>query len=225
MIQKSRSVAALHYQDLTVSNNPARFIESETVPGDSSVVGETWRYVNRKGGPDRRFNFNKQLPICLYGEMEFKSQSGLNCKIQFSKRSAAERLSKAIEILHRPQSLLHSKPITSYGKAKRWPTIVFSCCLLLGGVILAALFYEPIGLAAPLTDTKSPNLVTNSIPKISNQPTAPLCSTSQFADRKPQQDNSQTMPLVITPVLTPTAVTPSRMAPKSLDVPLPRPRP
>lgn len=47
----------------------ARFIEEETPPADAAVVDQTWRQVNRKGGPDRRFNNNRELPIGrLYGK-------------------------------------------------------------------------------------------------------------------------------------------------------------
>ena len=61
-----------------------RFIESESVPRDAQVVGQTWKYVNKSGGPDKRFKDNRQLPICLYGELELCSSSGLNTVIMFS---------------------------------------------------------------------------------------------------------------------------------------------
>ena len=32
----------------------------------------TWQYANKSGGPDRRFNNNRQLPICLYGILSLK---------------------------------------------------------------------------------------------------------------------------------------------------------
>ncbi|GAA4966012.1 hypothetical protein HD597_007004 [Nonomuraea thailandensis] len=38
----------------------------------------TWRYVNVKGGPDRRFKNNARLPILLYGRLTLRSHSGLN---------------------------------------------------------------------------------------------------------------------------------------------------
>src|SRR4051794_26326818 len=94
------SVAAVHYRDLEVSHSKTRFIEEESVPADSPIVGQTWRYVNKKGDPDRRFNFNKELPICVYGEMSFRSEGGLNCKIHCSNPAAPDRLSNVIAVLH-----------------------------------------------------------------------------------------------------------------------------
>ena len=61
-----------------------RFIEREKVPKDAKVVDYTWQYVNKSGGPDKRFQNNKKIPICLYGEMEIKSATGLNTDIMFS---------------------------------------------------------------------------------------------------------------------------------------------
>jgi hypothetical protein len=134
------SVAALTYQELIFSNNKIRFIETEPVPRDASVVGETWRYVNKNGGPDRRFKFNRTLPICSYGEMEFKSESGLNCKIEYSNPSQGDRFSKALEILHRPGSHIHSKAITSAKAPHRWPSVIFVFFFLLSSAALV----EPI---------------------------------------------------------------------------------
>lgn len=75
---------ALNYADIQTSTHTTRFIESENVPSDARVVGSTWKYVNKSGGPDRRFKNNHKLPICLYKEMELKSASGLNTVFMFS---------------------------------------------------------------------------------------------------------------------------------------------
>jgi len=80
-------IGALNYSDITSSSNTTRFIESDRIPKDSQVVGYTWKYVNKSGGPDRRFKDNKQLPICLYGELKLTSASGLNTVIMYSNPS------------------------------------------------------------------------------------------------------------------------------------------
>ena len=77
-------IGALNYSDINTNAYTTRFIESEGVPRDAQVVGQTWKYVNKSGGPDRRFKDNRQLPICLYGELELSSTSGLNTVIMFS---------------------------------------------------------------------------------------------------------------------------------------------
>lgn len=83
IIQKGK-VGAITYDEIESSAQYIRFIESESVPKDSQIVGTTWKYVNKSGGPDKRFKDNKELPICLYGELKLISNSGLNTYILFS---------------------------------------------------------------------------------------------------------------------------------------------
>lgn len=61
-------VGAVAYRDLRLEPSQTNFIEDGGVPPDAVVVDYTWRYVNRKSGPDRRFNNNPRLPICQYGQ-------------------------------------------------------------------------------------------------------------------------------------------------------------
>ncbi len=83
ILQKGK-VGALNYSDIQTAAHTTRFVESEKVPKDASIVGSTWKYVNKSGGPDKRFKNNRELPICLYGEIELKSTSGLNTVLMFS---------------------------------------------------------------------------------------------------------------------------------------------
>lgn len=83
VIQGSK-IGALNYSDVTTSVHGQRFIERETVPSDAQIVDYTWQYVNKSGGPDKRFQNNKKIPICLYGEMEVRSVNGVNTDIMFS---------------------------------------------------------------------------------------------------------------------------------------------
>lgn len=84
LIYESGKVGAVGYDQLKVSCSQTRFIE-ETAPSDAQVVDQTWRYVNKNGGPDRRFSNNRMLPICLYDEIHFASATGVNEIIQASR--------------------------------------------------------------------------------------------------------------------------------------------
>lgn len=77
-------IGALNYSDVTTEVRGQRFIEEETVPKDAKIIDYTWKYVNKSGGPDKRFKDNKKIPVCLYGKMFVKSASGLNTEIMFS---------------------------------------------------------------------------------------------------------------------------------------------
>lgn len=132
LIVANGSVAAVPYHQLNVLNSRTKFIEEERPPADAPIVGYTWRYVNKKGGPDRRFNSNKQLPVCLYGELHLSSVGGLNCKIHYSNPEAASRLCNVIGVLHN-SSLELPKAISYIKTAKRWPTVCFFACAALLG--------------------------------------------------------------------------------------------
>jgi Protein of unknown function (DUF4236) len=196
LITTRKSIAALPYQELLISARSIRFIEDEAVPSDASVVDQTWRFVNKKGGPDRRFNYNKQLPICLYGEMDFQSSSGLNCKIEYSNPSACDRFLKALTILHRPESLIRSKPITSFQKAKTWPSIFFW-----GWFVLAL----TLPLAGSIDNLNFGNLLDDQPTHFSNSQGNGVKREDVIAPktiepvRKIKRNRSPSAPLVITP--------------------------
>lgn len=99
LVFASNGVGAVSYQDLSIVANDKRFIEDGSVPRDAHVVDQTWRFVNKSGGPDRRFNNNRQLPICLYEELWLSSPSGLNEVIQVSRRGIGAQLNTAFEVL------------------------------------------------------------------------------------------------------------------------------
>ncbi|ANG64610.1 hypothetical protein A8C75_20455 [Marinobacterium aestuarii] len=100
-IYDQNGVGAVGYQELRVEVGVTQFIESESVPGDAEIVGRTWKYVNKSGGPDKRFKDNTELPICRYEEIALSSQSGLNEVIQLSRCGAGRGFAEAISSLGR----------------------------------------------------------------------------------------------------------------------------
>lgn len=66
-----------------------RFHEDEDVPKDAEVVGYTWAKTNKDGSPDRRFKENYQIPVCLYGQIAFRSQTGVTEEYMVSNANAA----------------------------------------------------------------------------------------------------------------------------------------
>jgi hypothetical protein len=99
LVYDANGVGGVSYSGLRVAVNTTRFIESEGLPADAKVVDQTWRYVNKKGGPDRRFKDNRQLPICLYDEISLQSTTGLNEVIQVSRCDIGDGFAKATEYL------------------------------------------------------------------------------------------------------------------------------
>lgn len=85
LVFENNKVGAVSYADLEIGIESVRFVEDGAVPRDAQIVDHTWRYVNKSGGPDRRFNNNRQIPICQYEDMNLISATGLNERIEFSK--------------------------------------------------------------------------------------------------------------------------------------------
>lgn len=99
LVYDANGVGSVGYQDLRVDVSATRFIESDSVPRDAEVVDRTWRYVNKSGGPDRRFKDNKELPVCRYEEIALSSTSGLNEVLQLSRCGSGNDFAKAISLL------------------------------------------------------------------------------------------------------------------------------
>jgi hypothetical protein len=85
LVFENDKVGAVSYADLEIGIESVRFVEDGAVPRDAQIVDHTWRYVNKSGGPDRRFNNNRQIPICQYEDMNLISATGLNERVEFSK--------------------------------------------------------------------------------------------------------------------------------------------
>lgn len=90
-------VGAVAYPELRAEVSSVAFREDEQVPSDSKVVGSTWRYVNKNGGPDRRFAGNREIPILEYATLALETDSGLREHFQCSQVEAAHQFNQALE--------------------------------------------------------------------------------------------------------------------------------
>jgi hypothetical protein len=99
LVYRDDDVGVVAYDSLDCESEDSRFIEEGTPPSDATVVGNTWRYVNKGGGPDRRFNSNPQLPICRYDELRLRSGSGVNEILQLSRATIATDFVKSVKRL------------------------------------------------------------------------------------------------------------------------------
>lgn len=73
-----------------------KFIEEENIPKDAVIVDHTWAKVNKNGTPDKRFKGNCQIPVCQYGEMTLKSDTGLNEAYSLSSFEKSSNFAKAM---------------------------------------------------------------------------------------------------------------------------------
>ena len=109
VLKRENSFAGVFYKNIEITGGRISFIEDELLPKDASVIDKTWKYVNKNGGPDRRFRNNKQLPVCEYSEYHFRSRAGLNEVIMTSKIDGMKSYSNFIMKIGNLQSKFHAK--------------------------------------------------------------------------------------------------------------------
>lgn len=100
LVTNPRSEFALvEFTDLRVAASLTRFQETEGVPADGELVGQTWFKANKDGSRDRRFNGNYQIPIVQYGQIEFTSAGGINERYLLSRSGACMSFGQAFDAL------------------------------------------------------------------------------------------------------------------------------
>lgn len=93
---QGNAVGAIEYAKLSAVSEHVRYIETESVPSDARVVDKTWQYVNKKGGPDRRFKNNRELPVCAYSQFNLSTSDGLDMRFIGSKDGGFDDLAHAL---------------------------------------------------------------------------------------------------------------------------------
>jgi hypothetical protein len=96
LIRRGVRYSAIPYAELAVEMSSGQFVWEDRMPGDAEVVSHTWRFVRRDGGPDRRFNNNRQIPVVRVYYLHFASPSGLRMRVQTTSRTAAEAFVSAL---------------------------------------------------------------------------------------------------------------------------------
>jgi hypothetical protein len=97
LVTDGKRFSDVAYASLAAAASSGRFIEDEAIPRDGVQVDTTWRFVNVRGGPDRRFNNNRQLPVMMYGNLELTSPTGLHWLLQCSRPDGFAELARVIE--------------------------------------------------------------------------------------------------------------------------------
>tara|TARA_R110002049_G_scaffold75237_1_gene193625 strand:- start:252 stop:1361 length:1110 start_codon:yes stop_codon:yes gene_type:complete len=77
LFDNKENFGLIEIDELDLTFESMNFLETEKIPKDSKIVGETWAKVNKDGTPDRRFKDNYKIPIARYGELTFKSNTGV----------------------------------------------------------------------------------------------------------------------------------------------------
>lgn len=91
LVRSGKRYSDVAYRHLTIRRSVTRFVEQPGhVPNDTQLIGQTWQYVNVKGGPDRRFKNNPALPVVHYGQLDISTAQGLFWSVQSSQVTALD---------------------------------------------------------------------------------------------------------------------------------------
>lgn len=172
-----------------------------------------WRFPNRNGGPDRRFNNNRQLPVCLYDSLYLTSPQGLNEVLQFSRVGLADTFAQTLRAMPpnassrsaatppwgeapRPQAIAEpDEPVTQ--PASRGRGWLVKTALAAGVIVaVAALWRSPSQV--PVAESKGPVVPTSASPAPAPAPEAsppaapapPVNAPPQPAAAAPQIDEN-----------------------------------
>ena len=90
MFSSIEKFAMIPITDIVFTYTNVDFIEKGIVPPDAKIINKTWDKVNKDGSPDRRFSGNYEIPIVQYGEIIFKTESGMHEVYQISNCESAQ---------------------------------------------------------------------------------------------------------------------------------------
>jgi hypothetical protein len=174
LVLEGRQAGVVSYANLSIQTTMTNFIETESVPSDSRVSHYTWKYVNKGGGPDRRFNGNRQLPVVNYQEIELTSSSGLRKLLQVSRVEDRSGLIRALanlgkfvdtaladspsrtvapQVSQAPRSEQHEVDQTRQATASQYYLAYFALAAVC--ILTSAVFLYPVILNTPATSESS----------------------------------------------------------------------
>ncbi|MBC5768081.1 hypothetical protein [Ramlibacter albus] len=96
LVYEAANAHAISYRQLTAVCRTIQVAEENTPPDDAKVVGQKWRHANPDGTRDTNHPVNRELPLCEYGEIEFKATDGLHETLQCSRLGAAHEFAHAL---------------------------------------------------------------------------------------------------------------------------------
>lgn len=190
LVQDSARVGAVKYADLSIRWQNSRFIETDHVPRDAQVVDHTWKHPNKRGGPDRRFRDNRQIPVCLYETMHLTSHSGINELVEFSRVGVAPAFADGCRLLAAlPQgrtTALPSIPISDAstapaGTTARKPSRVTAAVLSVIGILVGI---PVLGTLFGSDGKEAASEISPTAPQFSEPPAAAVRTTEAHRENR-----------------------------------------
>ncbi|MCA9018767.1 MAG: TerB family tellurite resistance protein [Planctomycetaceae bacterium] len=90
LVYDGANMGGVNYANLEVSaeTEVAQARDLATPTRDAKIVGKTYRFVNKDGSPDQRFNSNRDIPLIEYGVLKFRG-AGLDLSLFVTNQKSA----------------------------------------------------------------------------------------------------------------------------------------
>jgi hypothetical protein len=106
VVQNGLNVSANSYDSVRLQISEWN-LQVQSVPQGAEFLGYVWKFMNKDGGPDRRYNNNYQIPVIRTWEVDFEIEDAGELHLAFSDRLAVTNFSNAFTKL---QALSKSQP-------------------------------------------------------------------------------------------------------------------
>lgn len=151
-------------KSLDVNASTTNFREEEYSPKDAESIGGTWRYVNKSGGPDRRFSDNRRIPIYRYGQPEIGC-GAWKIRLCLSRANAAAEFATALRSAMSGQKPDASSARTEAPPPKRAPVTSHLAAFALLGLNAGASLKEASAAYKHLAAQNHPDKVAQMAPE------------------------------------------------------------
>ena len=104
LYRDNNGYGAIAYSDFRLAQGFTRFIESDGVPAEATVVDHTWRYVNKNGGPpprSARGMFHSFRPPTIFEEIGFRRHYSMDHRNLSVSRDRRRQTTRSINALSR----------------------------------------------------------------------------------------------------------------------------
>lgn len=140
---------SISYRSLGCQLQYGSFVIHGVAPPDAQIIEYTWRYVNKNGGPDRRFANNPQFPVIRVADVHLITDTGFAGVLKFSNIAAAQALCTGLQSFtaslpqrHSASSEIPAEPSNEPSSDERRPT---PSLLVLTALIISLLTVAYVG--------------------------------------------------------------------------------
>lgn len=84
IIDRDNTFGLVDIREINCAFKTQKTAEVKAVPTDAKIEAHTWLHANKDGSRDKRYKNNVEIPVCLYGRIDWTSPTGVQESYLFS---------------------------------------------------------------------------------------------------------------------------------------------